>query len=181
MATLFQLLTVTSRAALPHTPQSTLTMFSCSTSSGGSPTEPISRRCVRSSVMTRTAPACAPASRIMVDRKRPSSCSTGESVDRLVVISDSTRSAGMLTLPESGGVCWIRGWMLSFMVRSEDVAFQHIRFMSDHKPPGRVGREKTNRNKKKNTTKQNNQKNKKHKTTHTYFRGSIGHAGTQLH
>ena len=35
---MFQLLTVTSRAALPHTPQSTLTMASCSTSSGGRPT-----------------------------------------------------------------------------------------------------------------------------------------------
>jgi hypothetical protein len=108
-ATLFQLLTVTSRAALPQTPHSTLTRLSCSTSSGGRPTALISRRWVRSSVMTRTAPACAPARRIMVVRKRPSSCSTLESLLRLVVISDSTRSAGMLTLPESAGVCSIRG------------------------------------------------------------------------
>jgi hypothetical protein len=82
---------------------------------GRQPTEPISRRWVRSSVMTRTAPACAPARRIMVDRNRPSNCSTLASEDRLVVIYDSTRNAGMLSLPASVDVCWIRGWMLSFM------------------------------------------------------------------
>ena len=116
-ATLFQLLTVTSRAALPHTPQSTLTSASCSTSSLGRPSDPISLRWLRSSVMTRTAPAWAPARRIMVARKRPSNCSTLASVDRLVVISDSTFSAGTLTLPESVGVCWISGWTLSFIGR----------------------------------------------------------------
>ncbi len=45
----------------------------------------------------------------MVDRKRPSNCSTLASVDRLVVISDSTFRAGTLMLPEPAGVCWISG------------------------------------------------------------------------